>query len=476
METIVMQAHFGGGADPSEDGVPRSRLIGGDPLDVGARRSFGKPAELVEIDFQDHRPTLVELKLFNVLLAESMRQLAADPERRSFAARAALLRRAIGQGAGRSSARLRQALDRLRVPVRMPRLGNGLFPPLASWAMPDQETVAWRLEDPVCALLHRSEVWAWLDLGLSVEFQRTASLLLYERLRLIANRRWPVLSLGVPELRGALGLAGRMTRGGDLLQKTVMPAVREIEALCALSVAVRSEREPRHRMLTRLTFKLPLDRGKASRPAASGGEHANPPGRNSGPAADRLPAPARGIARTPDAPATPGASIPVARLPETSRSPKAALFDRGIDMLAAQGIGEQAARSFLGLLVRKYDDGFVAVVLDAAWKQRETLVDLRSWVLKRLKRYPTRDDEHLAGKSRREGQAPVSRRPLATPENLGISPGMAAKIQARNRWLKDFNVLDGPKAAAPGGAEAGGKSDPAAQAAQSTVAVDGGNE
>lgn len=60
METIVMQAHSGGGAG-SDDGVPRSRLIGGDPLYVGARRSFGMPAELVEINFQAHHPTLVEL-------------------------------------------------------------------------------------------------------------------------------------------------------------------------------------------------------------------------------------------------------------------------------------------------------------------------------------------------------------------------------------------------------------------------------
>src|SRR4029077_5157866 len=109
------------------------------------------------------------------------------------------------------------------------------------------------------------------DLGVCAAFRRTASLLLYERLLLIANRRWPVLSIGITELRGALGLEGRMTRGCDLLQKTVMPAVREIEALCALSVSVEIEREPRHGMLTKLTFKLPLDRGKASRPAVSGG-------------------------------------------------------------------------------------------------------------------------------------------------------------------------------------------------------------
>jgi hypothetical protein len=481
METIVMQAHSSGDADSSEDGVRRPRLLGGDPLGVGARRSFGKPGELVEIDFQGHRPTRVELKLFNVLLAESMRQLAVDPERRSFAARAALLRRAIGQGAGRSNARLRQALERLRSPVRMPRLGNGLLPPLSSWNTLDLEEVSWHFEDPIRALLHRPQIWAWLDLGICAAFQHTASLLLYERLRLIANRDWPVLSIGSAELRGALGLEGRMTRGCDLLQKVVMPAVREVERLCALSISVQPEREPRHGMLTKLTFNLPLDRGKASRPAASGGS-ALPklPGNNSEQvqAPDRERAPVQRTARTPSVPATPSASIPISKSSGSSRSLKAALFDRGVEMLTAQGISEGAARSFLGSLMSKYDDGFVVVALDHAWQRREILADFRSWVVKRLKRYPTREDQRLADENRRqEKAAPVRQRPLATPENLGISPGMAAKIQARNRSLKDFNVLEGSKAAAPDGEKAGRESGRPAEAARSTaVDADGGNE
>src|SRR5260370_37736879 len=56
-----------------------------------------------------------------------------------------------------------------------------------------------------------------------------------------------------------------MARGCDLLEKTLMPAIREIEKLCGLSVSVRLEREPRHGTLTKLTFKLPLDGGKPSR-------------------------------------------------------------------------------------------------------------------------------------------------------------------------------------------------------------------
>lgn len=59
-----------------------------------------------------------------------------------------------------------------------------------------------------------------------------------------------------------------MMRGCDLLQNVVMPAVREIETLCALGVSVQAERGPRHGMLTKVTFRMPLDRGGASRPPA----------------------------------------------------------------------------------------------------------------------------------------------------------------------------------------------------------------
>jgi hypothetical protein len=146
-------------------------------------------------------------------------------------------------------------------------------------------------------------------------------------------------------------------------------------------------------------------------------------------------------------------------------------------MLAAQGIGEAAARGFLGSLVSDYDDGYVAVVLDRAWLRRETLVDVRSAIRATLKRYPTREAERLAAKNRKEGRAErPTGRPLATPEFLNISPGMARKIQERNRALQDFR-FDRPKAATPGGEEAGRKQDPSAQAARSTtVDADGGNE
>jgi hypothetical protein len=482
METIVMQEHSadGTGADFLEERMSRSRLIGGNPFAVGARRSFGKPAELIEIDFQDSRPTLVELKLYNVLLAESMRQLAADPERRSFAARAALLRRAIGQGAARSNARLRDALDRLRTPIRMPQLTNGFFPPLASWTMPDQESVSWRFEEVVRALLHHPQRWSWLDLDVCASFQRTASLLLYERLRLIANRRWPVLSIGIAELRGALGLADRMARGCDLLEKTLMPAIREIEKLCALSVSVRLEREPRHGTLTKLTFKLPLDGGKPSRRDLSVDSRVPAlPGETAGQV--RVPVrqvlPPLSSERTRSVPVTSSVSISSVKPSGFSPSPKAAIFKRGIEMFAAQGIGELAARSFLGGLVSKYDDGFVAVVLDQAWQRRETLADLRSWILRNLKRYPTREAQRTEGQNRRKGEAaPAKARPLATPEYLGISPGMQRKIQDQNRALAEFSIFD-PKPMLPTKTNLGENSDPLASGARSSaIDVNGGGE
>jgi hypothetical protein len=183
-----MRANFSDGGDTvarSEEPASR-RLVGDNPLEGGG--FFGKPVGLVKVDFGGHHPSLSELKIRNVLVAESLRQLAIDPEGRDFVARAALLRRAAGQLASRGNSRLHAALDRMTIPIRKPLLGDTAVPTLTSWESLDPETVSWRFDERIRELLRNPQVWAWLDLGICASLRRTASLLLYERLRLVANR------------------------------------------------------------------------------------------------------------------------------------------------------------------------------------------------------------------------------------------------------------------------------------------------
>jgi hypothetical protein len=251
-----------------------------------------------------------------------------------------------------------------------------------------------------------------------------------------------------------------------------MPAIREIEKLCALSVSVRLEREPRHGTLTKLTFQLPFDDGKPARRASSVNSRV-PPRPEETAAQVRVPvrqaAPRLSGERTRGLPVTRSVLIPSARPAGSSPSPKAAIFKRGIEMFAAQGTGEATARSFLGGLVSKYEDGFVAVVLDQAWQRRESLADLKSWILRSLKRYPTREAQRMEDQNRRKGEAaPAKARPLATPENLGISPGLARRIQDQNRALKEFSIFD-PKPMLPTKTNRGETSDPLASGARSSA-------
>jgi hypothetical protein len=234
----------------------RKHLVIGDPLEGGTKRAFGKPAVLLGIRFKAGTLGLCALKLWNLILACSARTLAEEPSARAFSARAALLRRAIGQGTARSNGRLQNMLAALSVPAHFPGLGGLVMPLLTACGMPDQETVAWSLSPAVLAPLRDPFPWSWVDLEVNAAFERGAALLLYEQLALVARRRHPVARFDVTTLRGVLGRERTMVRDGDLVRNVIQPALAEIEALAKMKIELSLDRERRHHRLRQATFRV----------------------------------------------------------------------------------------------------------------------------------------------------------------------------------------------------------------------------
>lgn len=234
----------------------RKRLLIGDPLKSGTKRAFGKPAVLLGIRFDTSLLGLCALKLWNLLLACSAQILAEDPSARAFSAPAALLRRAIGQDTSRGNSRLQDMLAALSVPALFPGLNGVVVPLVTACRMPDRETVAWSLSPPILAPLTEPFPWAWVDLEVNAAFERSAALLIYEQLALVARRRHPVARFDVTTLRGLLGRERTMARDGDLVRNIIQPALTEIEALAGMKIELSLERERRHHRLQQAIFKV----------------------------------------------------------------------------------------------------------------------------------------------------------------------------------------------------------------------------
>jgi hypothetical protein len=228
-----------------------------------------------------------------------------------------------------------------------------------------------------------------------------------------------------------------------------MPAVRELENICSVVISVVVEREPRHDALTKIIFKLPFSSGRR-RPDAKDKRHDRPvplvsnepnPGRKT----DRGGVVEQHRTTVPQTPPTSDVSLFIAPpiAPSSTLTLKGQVFKTGIELLAGNGVQELTARTFLGKLLSDYDDGFVLVVLTRACMLRGSVADLRSWIRAKLKRYPDRASDLNMRRAKTVGNArPNTQRPLATPENLGLSPGLVAKIRANNKKIEDFSIFD----------------------------------
>lgn len=108
------------------------------------------------------------------------------------------------------------------------------------------------------------------------------------------------------------------------------------------------------------------------------------------------------------------------------------IFKAGVALLVGAGRTEVQARQCIARLLKDWDDGDVAEAIDAALKQE--LVDPYSWMRARLKAVAERRDP--AKPSPAAANPPARRqvvrpaRPIASPDLLGVSEGMAARIRA----------------------------------------------
>jgi len=108
------------------------------------------------------------------------------------------------------------------------------------------------------------------------------------------------------------------------------------------------------------------------------------------------------------------------------------IFKAGVALLVSGGRSEAQARQCIARLLKDWEEGDVAEAIDAALKQE--LVDPYSWMRARLKAVATKRDPAKPSPaavhppSRRQVVRPA--RPIASPDLLGVSEGMAARIRA----------------------------------------------
>ena len=118
---------------------------------------------------------------------------------------------------------------------------------------------------------------------------------------------------------------------------------------------------------------------------------------------------------------------------------QAATIAAGVRILGRAGVSETVSRPFLGRILRDNGFGMLAEALDALEPKLDDVADPRSWLSGHLKHRINSGSS--AGKNMRTAASstPPSSppRPLATPEFLGISPGLAASIRERNQELRE---------------------------------------
>lgn len=108
------------------------------------------------------------------------------------------------------------------------------------------------------------------------------------------------------------------------------------------------------------------------------------------------------------------------------------IFKAGVSLLVAAGRNEAQARQCIARLLKDWEEGDVAEAIDAALKQE--LIDPYSWMRARLKAVAKKRD--LSKSSHATDSLPAKRqvvrpaRPIVSPDMLGISDGMAARIRA----------------------------------------------
>ena len=117
---------------------------------------------------------------------------------------------------------------------------------------------------------------------------------------------------------------------------------------------------------------------------------------------------------------------------------RAGVISAGIRILGRGGVGESDARKMLGMLLKRHGLGPVTQGLDDVDGQGADVADPRSYLIACIRRRTEPSTGVPEGRARvRRGDVTAMKdeRPIATPEFLGISEGLADRIRKRNADL-----------------------------------------
>jgi Initiator Replication protein len=238
--------------------------------------SFPKMREVIEI--VDPDLTLVDRKLFNVLLAYSYEAIYQNAAQ-EFQAPAAEIRRAIGWEAHDSNTKIVASLRRLQktiVTIGYYSEAEGLRQRnITLLVMSDvplgEGVIRWRFSDYLAPYLGDPSQWARVHLPVMRKFSSVYALKLYELLSLYVHRRHKSWEAPVGQLRDLLGAVGKsFLNWAQFERKVVLIAVTEINAFAPFQVEYRTVKAPRSKRIDIVVFTI-VQRGavtESTRPAA----------------------------------------------------------------------------------------------------------------------------------------------------------------------------------------------------------------
>ncbi|MBF0392120.1 MAG: replication initiation protein [Alphaproteobacteria bacterium] len=211
-------------------------------LDVKPRAGeMIKPAELIDISGHSHL-TLSDKRIYNALVANAFGP-AMGQRGQEFQVGTATLR-----GSHKGNERLKDSIERLMKTIVRVRLADGQtrrVQLLGANDMYDDErpdgVLTYSFDPKLIGLLKNSTVFGKLEVQVMMAFTSSYALSLYEAVAKRYRLKYKNSeTLSIEELRDMLGVAeGKLDVWGNLFEKAVKPALREINALAAFAVGVK---------------------------------------------------------------------------------------------------------------------------------------------------------------------------------------------------------------------------------------------
>lgn len=199
-----------------------------------------KPAELIDISGHSHL-TLSDKRVYNALVANAFGP-AMGQRGQEFHIRTADLR-----GSHKGNERLKDSIERLMKTIVRVRLADGQtrrVQLLGANDMYDDERpdgiLTYSFDAKLVGLLKNSTVFGKLEVAVMMSFTSSYALSLYEAVAKRYRLRWKNSEqLSIEALRELLGVAeGKLDVWGNLFEKAIKPALREINALAPFGVGI----------------------------------------------------------------------------------------------------------------------------------------------------------------------------------------------------------------------------------------------